>query len=129
LTVAEKIFDRADYLWLRDKVGFPLLAQSLCRSRQQMAIKWLRAVRRSFNDVVLTQAPVPDPIAPPRGPGSWELLWMTLRFHLLLTYAALVVRVFGPYHRLVPPLGSVGAPSKASLHRQGYRAAHLRNFR
>jgi hypothetical protein len=129
LTVAEKIFDRTDYLWLRDKVGFPLLARSLSRSRQQIALKWLKALRRSFHDVVLTHATAPDQVAPPDGPGSWELLWPTLRFHLLLTYATLVVRWFGPYHRLIPPVGGLRTPSELYSPRERYGAADLSNLR
>ena len=124
LTVAEKIFDRTDYLWLRDKVGFPPLARSLARSRQQIALKWLKALRRSFEDAVLTPA-APDQAAPPNGPGSWEMLWPTLRFHLLLAYATLVVRWFGPYARLIPPLGGMRTPSTPYSHRERYGTADL----
>jgi len=125
LSVAEKIFDRTDYLWLRDKVGFPSLARSLARSRQQIALKWLKALRRSFEDVVLTPAAAPNQAAPPNGPGSWEMLWPTLRFHLLLAYATLVVRWFGPYHRLIPPLGGMRTPSEPYSHRDRYGTADL----
>jgi hypothetical protein len=34
--------------------------------------------------------------------SSWEFLTLTLRFHLSVGYALLVVRIFGPYHRLIP---------------------------
>lgn len=129
LAVAEKIFDRTDYLWLRDKVGFPSLARSLSRSRQQMALKWLRALRGSFHDVVLSHAAVPDQAAPADGLGSWELLWPTLRFHLLLAYATLVVRWFGPYQRLIPPVGGLRTPSQAYSRRERYGTAHLSDLR
>jgi hypothetical protein len=102
LTIAERIFDPKDYHWLREEAGFPPLAESLRRSRQQMALRWLRAVRRSFGNLIRTpELPAPGR-ARTEGEGSWELLWMTLRFHLVLAYASFVVRYFGPYHRLVP---------------------------
>lgn len=102
LSLAERIFDRTDYLWLRDQVGFPTLAQFLLRSRRQMALAWLRTVRRSFDKLLRTPGPMPAAHDPASAPESWDLLWLTLRFHLVLNYAILVVRLFGPYHRLVP---------------------------
>lgn len=104
-SLAERIFDSSDYLWLRDELGFPQLAEALTRSRQQMAIKWLKAVRRSFDELVRTPEPLPSPSATRDTYGSWELLRATLRFHLVLGYAFFVVRFFGPYHRLVPAFG------------------------
>ena len=104
-SLAERIFDSSDYLWLRDELGFPQLAEALIRSRQQMAIKWLKAVRRSFDELVRTPEPLLPSGTTSNDPGSWELLRLTLRFHLILGYAFLVVRFFGPYHRLVPSFG------------------------
>jgi hypothetical protein len=103
--LAERIFDSSDYLWLRDELRFPQLAEALVHSRRQMAIKWLRAVRKSFDELVRTPEPLLPSGAPSDAPGSWELLRLTLRFHLILGYAFLVVRFFGPYHRLVPAFG------------------------
>ena len=104
-SLAERIFDSSDYLWLRDELGFPQLAEALTRSRQQMAIKWLKAVRRSFDELVRTPEPLLRSGTTSDAPNSWELLRLTLRFHLILGYAFLVVRFFGPYHRLVPAFG------------------------
>ena len=114
LILAERILDPADYLWLREELGFPELGRALRRSRQQMALKWLKAVRRSFHELVRT----PEPSLPHSATGdtraSWELLRLTLRFHLILGYAFLVVRFFGPYHRLVPSFGWMHSlPSRA----------------
>jgi hypothetical protein len=103
--LAERIFDSSDYLWLRNELGSPQLARTLARSRRQMALKWLRAVRRSFDELVRTPEPAPPGGAPSDARGSGELLRLTLRFHLILGYAFLVVRFFGPYHRLVPSFG------------------------
>src|SRR2546425_5006391 len=102
LSLAERIFDSGDYLWLRHEVGYPQLAQALLDWRKQMAIRWLKALRRSFDELVRTPEPV-SPLENSEGaPSSWGLLWLTFRFHFLLTYALFVVRLFGPYHRLIP---------------------------
>jgi len=102
LKISDRIFDPGDFLWLRDAVGRRDLARQLAASRQRLAVHWLKTLRNSFNELLRT------PQAPPlqghadSGQGSWELLWLTARFHLLLAYAVLAVRIFGPYHRLVP---------------------------
>jgi hypothetical protein len=103
LSLAERIFDRTDYLWLRDQVGFAPLADSLLRSRTQMALRWLRAVRSSFDKLVRIPGELPGKETPAR--ESWTLLRLTLRFHLVVGYAILVVRLLGPYHRLIPSFG------------------------
>ena len=105
LCVAEKVFDSTDYYWLREEVGFPELAGILKRSRQQMAIQWLEAVRRSFAELVRTPEAMSAERELASGLRSWKLLWLTLRFQFLLTYAILVVKYFGPYHRLIPFIG------------------------
>ncbi len=105
LILAERILDPADYLWLREELGLPELGRELRRSRQQMALRWLKAVRRSFDELVRTPEPALPGGATSDARGSWELLRLTLRFHLILGYAFLVVRFFGPYHRLVPSFG------------------------
>ncbi len=109
LSLAERIFDPADYLWLRDKVCFSHLARILLRSRKQLALRWLKALRTSFDDVVRAPEPVSCKSSTNNAFQSWQLLWLILRFHFLLGYAMLVVRVFGPYHRLVPSLGWIGS--------------------
>ena len=95
LTLVERIFDRTDYLWLRDDVGFPALAESLLRSRRQIALNWLGAVRKSFDELIRTPGPVPGAHDPTSAPESWDLLRLLLRFHLVLGYAIVVVRLFG----------------------------------
>ncbi len=103
LSLAERIFDHTDYFWLKDQVGFAPVAESLLRSRTQMALRWLRAVRNSFDKLVRIPGELPGKEAPAR--ESWALLLLTLRFHLVVGYAILVVRLFGPYHRLIPSFG------------------------
>ncbi len=102
LDLAGQIFDSADYLWLRDELRFPRLAKALLSSRKHLAIRWLKALRTSFNELVRT----PDfPAAEgttENAPAGWRLSWLAVRFQLLLNYALLVVWIFGPYHRLIP---------------------------
>jgi hypothetical protein len=114
--LAERIFDSSDYLWLRNELRFPHLAKVLAHSRRQLALKWLRGLRRSFDELARTpESNTPD-AAPLDAPSSWELLRLTLRFHLILSYAVLVVRLFGPYHRLVPSYGWMRSPSPQAEH-------------
>ncbi|MFB3923192.1 MAG: hypothetical protein ACE145_15840 [Terriglobia bacterium] len=110
LNLAERILDPADYLWLRDQLGFPTLAESLRRHRKQLALQWLSALRGSFGEVVRSADPASHSSAGEEAWDSWRLLRMTLRFHLLLIYATLVVRYFGPYHRLIPSLDWMEMP-------------------
>jgi hypothetical protein len=117
LTLAERILDPTDYLWLREELGLPELGRALRRSRQRMALKWLKAVRRSFHELIRTPEPSLGHGATSDTRASWELLRLTLRFHLILGYAFLVVRFFGPYHRLVPLFGWMHSlPSQAERH-------------
>jgi hypothetical protein len=102
LNLAKQIFDSQDYLWLRDEMRFPQLAEALFRSRKRLAQRWLKALGGSFNVLIST----PD-FALAEDPSDsrlsrWQLQWLTVRFHLLLNYARLVVWLFGPYHRLIP---------------------------
>ncbi len=128
LTVAEKIFDRTDYLWLRNEVGFPSLARALARSRQKIALQWLRALRKSFDELVLT-GPLPaDQGLHPDVPGIREIFWPALRFHLLLFYATLVVRWLGPYHRLIPPVAGFKLSSIPDSLRQRVGAPGARDI-
>ncbi len=113
LILGERILDPADYFWLRDELGFTDLAESLRRNRQHLTLKWLNALRRSFNEIVRTPEPLsPDGTASGTQEG-WQLLRLTLRFHFLLSYAILVVRFFGPYHRLIPSWGWTQVPWSA----------------
>ncbi len=125
LCLAERIFDSSDCLWLRNELGSPDLADALARSRKQMALRWLKALQRSVEELVRipelvgagTSASAPSP--------NWQLLWLTLRFQFFLGYATLVIRILGPYHRLVPPLEWM-----PSLREMGgrYRAAPTGNL-
>ncbi len=104
LELAKQIFDSADYLWLRDELRFPRLAEALFQSRKSMALCWLRALRASFNELVRTpDFPLPED-QPGNSPAGWRLSWLTVRFQLLVNYALLMVWLFGPYHRLIPAL-------------------------
>ena len=128
LSLAERILDPSDYYWLRDDLGFTSLAESLRRNRQRLALKWLKAVRRSFNEIVRTPEPVSHARTADGTQASWQLLRLTLRFHLLLSYAFLVVRFFGPYHRLIPSLGWMHLPWSPQPHREPFPAGDGKHF-
>ena len=102
LNLAERLFDSTDHRWLRDEVGRPELAIVLARARQLMALRWLRALRRSFDELVRFSEPEAGERDSREAPENWQSLWLVLRFQCLLLYALLVVRLFGPYHRLIP---------------------------
>jgi len=105
LDLATRIFDSADYRWLRDELGFPQLAQALLRYRKELALRWLSGLRSSFNELVRAQQSAAASAGISDEPGGWAALFYTLRFQFLLGYALLVVHLFGPYHRLVPSYG------------------------
>jgi hypothetical protein len=119
LRLAERIFDPADRDWLHNEVCFPQAAEALARHRKTLAIQWLKAFRRSFNELVRT----PDTNAgesSQAGTSNLEILWSMLRFQFLIGYALLMVRAFGPYHRIVPILGPL-----QSLGKLGFTKARL----
>jgi len=119
LKISDRIFDSADFLWLRDAVGRRDLAQALATSRRRLALQWLEALRNSFNELVRTPQPGSLHGEVDSNPGSWELLWLTIHFQLLLAYALFAVRAFGPYHRLVPsPNWRQFLPERASPKRR-----------
>lgn len=100
LDLSERIFDPADARWLEEELAFPKLAKVLVTARKRLAIRWLQALQASFDHLVRT--PETAEAQAQIAVGSWKMLWLTLRFKLLVSYALLVVRVFGPYHRLIP---------------------------
>ena len=112
LSLSECIFNPSDARWLRDELSFPELALSLTHARKQLAIQWLKALQVSFNTMVRTTT-----LSPLHNPGansieSWRLLWLTVRFQFLLTYALMMVKLFGPYHRLIPSFAWVPFPKE-----------------
>lgn len=102
LYLSERIFDSSDARWLKEELAFPKLAETLVIKRKRLAIRWLEALQKSFDEVVRT--PEVSPSADPKfsSSGSWQLLWLTLRFKILVSYALFVVKFLGPYHRLIP---------------------------
>lgn len=102
LDLSERIFDPSDARWLREELAFPMLAKSLILGRKRLAIRWLEALQASFDDLVRTPDFAPSEALKASAPGAWRMLWLTLRFKLLVSYALYVVKLFGPYHRLIP---------------------------
>ena len=52
--LSERIFDPSDVRWLREDLAFPRLADSLTNTRKQLAIRWLTALKASFDELVRT---------------------------------------------------------------------------
>jgi hypothetical protein len=119
LDLSERIFDPSDARWLRDELAFPKLAKLLTFERRRLAIRWLQAMQASFDELVRTPETCPsgDPEAPSL--SGWRMLWLIVRFKLVIAYALLVVRLFGPYHRLIPSFSwiSFSRESGRSFHR------------
>ena len=126
LDLAEQIFDPADYRWLCDELRFPQLARALARHRKELALKWLKGVHGSFSELVRTPQPVGATSGPGDSPSSWAMLFLTLRVHVLLGYAAMVVWMFGPYHRMIPSFGWLRAVSGIKYRKERYRMANVR---
>jgi hypothetical protein len=102
LHLSERIFDPTDARWLEEELGFPKLARALIIERQRLAIRWLEALRASFDELVRTPEFSPMEDSEAGSVGSWQMLWLTFRFKISISYALLVVKSFGPYHRLIP---------------------------
>ena len=120
LDLAERIFDPGDYLWLRDEIGFPQLASELARQRKGLALKWLRCLRSSFNELIRASHSSELSAADFRNPAGWALTFNTLRFQLLLAYAMTVVWLFGPYTRIAPSFSWLGPILSRDLHKERY---------
>jgi hypothetical protein len=101
LHLSERIFDASDARWLAEELAFPKLARDLTRERKRLAIHWLQALQAAFDQVVRTPELSTDEV-PEANADGWHTLWLAVRFKLLIYYALIVVRVFGPYHRLIP---------------------------
>jgi hypothetical protein len=113
LDLSERIFDPSDARWLREELAFPRLANSLTCARKQLAIRWLKALQASFEDLVRRPELVSETPSAHFTP-SWQMLWLTVRFQFLLSYALLVVKLFGPYHRLIPSFTWIPFPQESA---------------
>jgi len=129
LDLSERIFDPSAARWLEEELAFPKLAKALIIGRKRLAIRWLEALQSSFDEVVRTPESVPSDAPAAFSAGSWQMLWLTIRFKLLVSYALFVVKVFGPYHRLIPSFSWVPFPqgSERSIRRPAWadsRSSH-----
>lgn len=102
LDLSERIFDPSDAYWLRKELAFPKLADSLTLARKQLAIRWLETLQASFDEFVSTPRPISNETIEDHAISGWKMLWLTLRFQFLISYALFIVQIFGPYHRLIP---------------------------
>jgi hypothetical protein len=114
LDLSERIFDPSDARWLCEELAFPKLAISLTRARKQLAIRWLKALQASFAELVRRPEPEPGEAPPTNSAASWQMLWLTVRIQVLLLYALLMVRLFGPYHRLIPSFTWIPSPQRSA---------------
>jgi hypothetical protein len=102
LGLSERIFDPSDARWLAEELAFPQLAATLTRARKQMAVRWLETLQSSFDEVVRTPGLNTDEFPESDPYMGWRMLWLTLRFKVLVSYALFIVKTLGPYHRLIP---------------------------
>jgi hypothetical protein len=102
LGLSERIFDPSDARWLAEELALPNLAKSLSLERKRLAIYWLETLQASFDEVVRTPELNPSEVPAASSARSWQMLWLTIRFKFLVSYALVMVRLFGPYHRLIP---------------------------
>lgn len=102
LYLSERIFDPSDAHWLAEELGLPKLADALILGRKRLAISWLEALQASFDDLLRTPEFPPGEAPEASSVGSWQMLWLTLRFKISISYALLAVKALGPYHRLIP---------------------------
>jgi len=112
LDLAERIIDPSDFRWLRDDLCFPELARMLARHRKEMALRWLRGLRSAFNEMV-REPHVAGASDADDGRQALRMALLTLRFHALLSFAILMVWMFGPYHSIVPSFGWLRTVSRA----------------
>ena len=126
LDLAERIFDPADYRWLRDDLCFPQAARALARHRKEMALRWLRGMRSSFNELVREPLPIGEMGGPDEGLPGWAMAFHTLRFHAMLSFAMIMVWTFGPYHGIVPSFNWLWGVSGAHYRKNRYGVVKLR---
>jgi hypothetical protein len=108
LDLSQRIFDPSDARWLQEELAFPKLAKALTLGRKQLAIRWLEALQASFDDLIRTPEFMPSEVPETSSAAAWQMLWLTIRFKLLISYALVVVKLFGPYYpRLIPSFGWV----------------------
>ena len=98
--VATRIFDPADYRWLRDDLRMPLLARELERSRKRLARQWLADVVIEYREVVAGSRKNSVTASPLSVPVEISLLRQTVTFYALIALARLSILLFGPYTKL-----------------------------
>ncbi len=126
LDQAQRIFDPADFYRLRDEVGSPELARDLFLHRKALALRWLRSLRGSFNELVHESRSTDLGGNSGEGLCGWIMAFHTLRIHLMLSYAMLVVWMFGPYTRLTPSFGWWRALWRSRSRKGRYESAKAR---
>ena len=123
LDLSERIFDPSDARWLAEELAFPQLAKDLIDERKRLAIHWLHALQTGFDDLART----PQVDSKEGSVESWKMLWLILRFKVLVSYALLVVKLFGPYHRLIPSFAWVTFSPEQSTGRTAMAGSRTSN--
>lgn len=129
LDLSERIFDPSDARWLEEELAFPKLANALMLDRKQLAIRWLEALQASFHELVCTPESAPRSESETKPADGWRMLWLTVRFKFLVSYALFIVKLFGPYHRLIPsfawvPFSQGGRRTVPQTAMAGSRGSH-----
>ncbi|HLY61146.1 MAG TPA: hypothetical protein VKV95_10390 [Terriglobia bacterium] len=120
LDLAERIFDPADFCWLRDELKFPEQATVLALQRKEMALLWLRCLRASFNELVRIPQSAGTSSENDSESSGWATTFYTLRFQFLLAYAMMVVWLFGPYTRIAPSFNFLRPILSRGTHKQRF---------
>lgn len=126
LHLSERIFDPVDAQWLGEELSLPRLAEALTLSRKRLAICWLEALQSSFDEFVRTPQYLLGEEFGTTSAEGWQMLWFSLRFKISLSYALLIVKWFGPYHRLIPTFSWVPFSQKSE---RSFRRTSLANSR
>jgi len=126
LDLSERIFDPSDARWLAEELAFPKLANDLMVERKRLAIHWLQSLQASFDEVVRTPQLSAEEVPEDSSSGSWQMLWLTVRCKFLVAYALVVVRLLGPYHRLIPSFSWIPVPLRGEASFRRAALAHSR---
>lgn len=122
--VATRIFDPADYLWLRDDLRLPLLARELERSRKRLASQWLADVVIEYREIVAGPRKNSVTTSPLSVPVEVSLLRQTVTFYALIALARLTISLFGPYTKLNSILWAYQYAASLGDMRKGFVNSH-----
>ena len=128
LQIVRRIFDPADYLWLKDTLKAPSLAREMELVRKNLAMRWLSQAEADFRELIRTFREGPGTEIDHGPVSEMSLLRHSASVHALLILARVSVSMLGPFNSLsntLVPLEYLGllrshpilADSAASLSR------------